>query len=237
MAIPKHVAIIMDGNGRWAQNKNLPRRKGHKEGVNTLKKVAKEASEMGIKFLTVYAFSTENWKRPDSEINFLFNLFENTIKNEIDELKQNNVHTNVIGRKESLPKNLIKQIEFLEKKTAEEDDLVLNIAFNYGGRAEIVDSAKKIIDSKMKAKNLNEEKFSSNLYLNDMPDVELLIRTGGEKRLSNFLLWELAYAELYFTDVFWPDFTKENLERAIKEFKNRNRRFGSLNEDGGYNAF
>ena len=156
MAIPKHVAIIMDGNGRWAQNKNLPRRKGHKEGVNTLKKVAKEASKIGIKFLTVYAFSTENWKRPDSEINFLFNLFENTIKNEIDELKQNNVHTNVIGRKESLPKNLIKQIEFLEKKTAEEDDLVLNIAFNYGGRAEIVDSAKKIIDSKMKAKNLNE---------------------------------------------------------------------------------
>ena len=231
MAIPKHVAIIMDGNGRWAQNKNLPRRKGHKEGVNTLKKVAKEASKMGIKFLTVYAFSTENWKRPDSEINFLFNLFENTIKNEIDELKQNNVHTNVIGRKESLPKNLIKQIECLEKKTAEEDDLVLNIAFNYGGRAEIVDSAKKIIDSKMKAKNLNEEKFSSNLYLNDMPDVELLIRTGGEKRLSNFLLWELAYAELYFTSTLWPDFDKIELEKAIKEYNSRKRKFGSLPDE------
>lgn len=237
MAIPKHVAIIMDGNGRWAQNKGLPRRKGHREGVNTLKKISKAAEKMGINFLTVYAFSTENWKRPDTEVNFLFNLFENTIKNELDELKENNVHINVIGRKKSLPSNLVKQIEYLENKTAKEDDLVLNIAFNYGGRAEIVDTTKKLIDKKIKSDDINEIKFSSNLYLSNMPDVELLIRTGGEKRLSNFLLWELAYAELYFTDVFWPDFTEEDLREALEEFNQRNRRFGSLSEEGGFNAF
>lgn len=237
MVIPKHVAIIMDGNGRWAQNKGLPRRKGHQEGVNTLKKIAKKAGEMGIDFLTVYAFSTENWKRPKKEVKFLFNLFEDTIKNELDELKKNNVHINVIGRKKSLPSNLIKQIDYLEKKTAKEEDLVLNIAFNYGGRAEIVDSAKKIITKKIKPNELNEKKFSSNLYFSNIPDVELLIRTGGEKRLSNFLLWELAYAELYFTDIFWPDFSEEDLKDALKEFNQRNRRFGSLNKDGDYNAF
>ncbi|MGM0437462.1 MAG: isoprenyl transferase [Bacillota bacterium] len=237
MVIPKHVAIIMDGNGRWAQNKGLPRRKGHQEGVNTLKKIAKKAGEMGIDFLTVYAFSTENWKRPKKEVNFLFNLFENTIKNELDELKKNNVHINVIGRKKSLPSNLIKQIDYLEKKTAKEEDLVLNIAFNYGGRAEIVDSTKKIITKKIKSNELDEKKFSSNLYLSNIPDVELLIRTGGEKRLSNFLLWELAYAELYFTDIFWPDFSEEDLKDALKEFNQRNRRFGSLNKDGDYDAF
>ena len=237
MAIPKHVAIIMDGNGRWAQNKNLPRRKGHKEGVNTLKKIAKAAGEMGIKYLTVYAFSTENWKRPDTEINFLFNLFENTIKNELDELKKNNVHVNVIGRKKSLPSNLVKQIEYLEENTAKKDDLILNIAFNYGGRAEIIDTTKKIINKQIDPEELNEKIFSSNLYLTNIPDVELLIRTGGEKRLSNFLLWELAYAELYFTEVFWPDFTENNLKKALEEFEQRERRFGSLNEDGDYNAF
>ncbi len=237
MTIPKHVAIIMDGNGRWAQKKGLPRRKGHKEGVSTLKKIAKAAGKMGINYLTVYAFSTENWKRPDKEVNFLLNLFENTIKNELDALKENDVHINIIGRKNSLPSNIVNQIEYLENKTANENDLILNIAFNYGGRAEIVDTAKKIIKNKVNVEDLDEKKFSSYLYLDSIPDVELLIRTGGEKRLSNFLLWESAYAELYFTDVYWPDFSKDNLQEAINEFHQRNRRFGSLNEDGDYNAF
>mgnify|MGYP006273217335 CR=1 FL=1 len=237
MSIPKHVAIIMDGNGRWAQKKGLPRRKGHKEGVNTLKKIVKAAGEIGINYLTVYAFSTENWKRPDKEVNFLLNLFENTIKNELDELKEKNVHINVIGRKKTLPSNLVKQIEYLENETAKESDLILNIAFNYGGRAEIVDTAKKILKEKIEVEDIDEKKFSSYLYFSNIPDVELLIRTGGEKRLSNFLLWESAYAELYFTDIFWPDFSKENLEEAVDEFNQRNRRFGSLDEDGDYNAF
>lgn len=237
MSIPKHVAIIMDGNGRWAQKKGLPRRKGHKEGVNTLKKIVKAAGEIGINYLTVYAFSTENWKRPDKEVNFLLNLFENTIKNELDELKEKNVHINVIGRKKTLPSNIVKQIEYLENKTAKESDLILNIAFNYGGRAEIVDTAKKILKEKIEVEDIDEKKFSSYLYFSNIPDVELLIRTGGEKRLSNFLLWESAYAELYFTDIFWPDFSKENLEEAVDEFNQRNRRFGSLDEDGDYNAF
>jgi len=234
---PSHIAIIMDGNGRWAENKNMPRTYGHKKGVETLKEIVKAFIEFEIPSLTVYAFSTENWKRPPKEVKYLMSLFSKTIENEAEELNQQDVKINIIGRRNDLDEKILKNIEWIEKLTENNKRLELNIAFNYGGRAEIVDSAKKIIDSKMKAKNLNEEKFSSNLYLNDMPDVEFLIRTGGEKRLSNFLLWELAYAELYFTDVFWPDFTKENLERAIKEFKNRNRRFGSLNEDGGYNAF
>lgn len=237
MTIPNHVAIIMDGNGRWAQQKGLPRRKGHKKGVSTLKKIAKAAGEMGINFLTVYAFSTENWKRPDKEVNFLLNLFENTIKNELDALKENNVHINVIGRKDTLPSNIVNQIKYLENKTAKEKDLILNIAFNYGGRAEIVDTAKKIMKDEVEIEKLDEKMFSSYLYLNNIPDVELLIRTGGEQRLSNFLLWESAYAELYFTDVYWPDFSKENLQQAIDEFNQRNRKFGSLNEDGDYNAF
>ena len=237
MSIPKHVAIIMDGNGRWAQKKGLPRRKGHKEGVNTLKKIVKAAGEIGINYLTVYAFSTENWKRPDKEVNFLLNLFENSIKNELDELKEKNVHINVIGRKKTLPSNLVKQIEYLENETAKESDLILNIAFNYGGRAEIVDTAKKILKEKIEVEDIDEKKFSSYLYFSNIPDVELLIRTGGEKRLSNFLLWESAYAELYFADIFWPDFSKENLEEAVDEFNQRNRRFGSLDEDGDYNAF
>ncbi len=236
MLIPKHVAIIMDGNGRWANSKGLPRREGHKEGVNTLKDIAKAAGEIGVGYLTVYAFSTENWKRPKMEVDFLFNLFKNTIRNEFKELKDNNLNINVIGRKKGLPEGLIEEIDRLEKNTDNEDGLVLNIAFNYGGRAEIVDTAKKIITKNNNIDQLNEKKFASNLYLGNIPEVELLIRTGGEKRLSNFLLWEIAYAELYFTDQYWPDFSKDDLKKAIKEFNQRERRFGSINEDGDNNA-
>jgi len=227
MDIPAHVAIIMDGNGRWAEDRGLIRQQGHKKGVDTLKNITISASEIGLKSLTVYAFSTENWNRPKKEVNFLMNLFKNTIRNEFDELKKNNVKVKIIGRRDSFAKNLLREIEHLEESTKNNDGLILNIAFNYGGRAEIVDAAKKII-KKENINKINEEEFSKNLYLSDTPEVELLIRTGGEKRLSNFLLWELAYAELYFCDTYWPDFSEDDLKAAIEDFNQRERRFGSL---------
>lgn len=238
MSIPKHVAIIMDGNGRWAQKRALPRQAGHKKGVDTLKNIAKKAGEIGILNLTVYAFSTENWNRPDEEVDFLFNLFQNTIQNEFDELKQNDITIRVLGRRNALPENLLEEIEIMEEDTSEKKGMNLNIAFDYGGRAEIVDAFKKIVEENNEEviKNFTEEDFADYLYLPSLPAVELMIRTGGEKRLSNFLLWELAYSELYFTEKFWPDFTGEDFEEAVEEFKNRERRFGSLKEVGDKDA-
>jgi undecaprenyl diphosphate synthase len=221
----------MDGNGRWAKNRGLPRREGHKQGVKTLKTLTRAADKIGISHLTVYAFSTENWKRPKPEVNFLLKLFSRTIHNEIDELKENDVKINVIGRRLELPSYLKNKIEQIEKDTAQNKGLNFNIAFNYGGRAEIVDAAKKIC-SDLDIDSITEDSFSDYLYDIKSPEVELLIRTGGEKRISNFLLWELAYAELYFTEKFWPEFTGEDLKIACEEFSRRNRRFGTLNKAG-----
>lgn len=236
--IPSHVAIIMDGNGRWAEKKGLPRREGHKAGVKTLKKIARSAGEMGISCLTVYAFSTENWKRPRQEVDFLMNLFRQTLKNEAEELAKNDIRINIIGRRKGLSNSILKTINQIEKITENNKKMVLNIAFNYGGRAEIVDSIKKIIKEKEKGLNLeefNEKDFKNYLYNPSFPEVELLIRTGGEQRLSNFMLWQSAYAELYFTDKYWPDFDSEDLKKAIKVFNERERRFGGLFEAGeGY---
>jgi undecaprenyl diphosphate synthase len=236
---PQHIAIIMDGNGRWAQNKNLARREGHKEGVKTLKKIVKYAADTDISSLTVYAFSTENWKRPKAEVDFLLALLKRTMRNEINELLDNGVRVNFLGRKENLSKKLIQEIEYIENKSKKHKRLTLNIAFNYGGRAEIVDATKKIL---LESKNgnidideLDEEKFSSYLYKSEYKDIELLIRTGGDKRLSNFLLWQSAYAELYFTDKYWPDFDEAELDAALEDFRNRERKFGALN-DGDKNA-
>lgn len=236
---PQHIAIIMDGNGRWAQNKNLARREGHKEGVKTLKKIVKYAADTDISSLTVYAFSTENWKRPKAEVDFLLALLKRTMRNEINELLDNGVRVNFLGRKENLSKKLIQEIEYIENKSKKNKRLTLNIAFNYGGRAEIVDATKKIL---LESKNgnidideLDEEKFSSYLYKSEYKDIELLIRTGGDKRLSNFLLWQSAYAELYFTDKYWPDFDEAELDAALEDFRNRERKFGALN-DGDKNA-
>jgi undecaprenyl diphosphate synthase len=236
---PQHIAIIMDGNGRWAQSRNLARREGHKEGVKTLKKIVKHAADQDISSLTVYAFSTENWKRPKAEVDFLLALMKRTMRREVKELLDNGVRVNFIGRKEGLSKNLIKEIEKIEKQSENNKRLTLNIAFNYGGRAEIVDAAKKIISE---AKNndfaldeLDEDKFSSYLYNSQFKDIELLIRTGGDKRLSNFLLWQSAYAELYFTNTYWPDFDETELDAALEDFQNRERKFGGLN-DGDNNA-
>ena len=239
MNIPKNIAIIMDGNGRWAEQRNKNRSAGHKEGVKTLKKIVKAAANLEIDSLTVYAFSTENWKRPKTEVDFLLTLMQRTMRNEVDELLENGVKINFLGRKEALSSGLIKEIEYIEKKSAQNTNLSLNIAFNYGGRSEITDAAKKIAEAykndKIDLQNFGENDFASFLYQEDLQNVELLIRTGGDLRLSNFLLWQSAYAELYFTDKFWPDFSKEDLNKAIEEFKQRERKFGGLN-DGDNNA-
>lgn len=239
MNTPKNIAIIMDGNGRWAQKQNKNRSAGHKEGVKTLKKIVKAAADLKVESLTVYAFSTENWKRPKAEVDFLLTLMRRTMRNEVEELLANGVKVNFIGRKDALSENLINEIDQIEKRSLENRKLTLNIAFNYGGRAEIIDSAKKIAEAyknnEIKLEQLDENNFSNFLYNSQLQDVELLIRTGGDMRLSNFLLWQSAYAELYFTDKFWPDFEAEDLIKAIEEFKQRERRFGGLN-DGDNNA-
>ncbi|HHU91704.1 MAG TPA: isoprenyl transferase [Halanaerobiaceae bacterium] len=236
MLIPSHVGIIMDGNGRWAKERGLPRREGHLAGINALESVLRRAELLGIPCLTVYAFSTENWKRPGMEVKFLLQLFEETLLNRADELFKNNVKVKVIGRREGLPSNLIETIKKIEEKTRNNKAFQLNIAFNYGGRAEIIDLVSSIVRDIQEGKkiDLNDEKTIANyLYSPEYPEVELLIRTSGEKRLSNFLLWQSAYAELYFTDKYWPDFDGDELEKAIEDFKKRNRRFGGLNEEGG----
>ena len=235
MEVPENVAIITDGNGRWAERKEMPRREGHKQGVKTLKEITRAAGRMGISYLTVYAFSTENWKRPSWEVKFLMKLFSRTISNEILELQENDVRIKVLGRRDELSSTLIKEIDYIENKTANNEGLTLNIAFNYGGRAEIVDTAQKIC-RELNSEEIDEETFSKFLYNNDCPDVELLIRTGGEKRISNFLLWELAYAELYFSSTYWPDFSVEDLKEALNDFSERHRRFGALDKAGDKNV-
>lgn len=237
MKIPRHVAIIMDGNGRWAINKGLPRRKGHLAGVDSFESVLRKTVDLGISCLTVYAFSTENWKRPGSEVNFLMRLFRNTLVKQAKELFRNDIKVRVIGRRDDLADGILKAINEVEKMTANNQGVQLNIAFNYGGRAEIIDVVNNLF-AKIKSKNtnelpvLNESEFAECLYDPEFPEVELLIRTGGDKRLSNFLLWQSAYAELYFTDLYWPDFTGEELEKAINVFQQRERRFGGLAEMG-----
>ena len=239
MNSPKNIAIIMDGNGRWAQQRNKNRTSGHKEGVKTLKKIVKAAANLNLESLTVYAFSTENWKRPKAEVNFLLTLMRQTMRNEVEELIEKGVKVKFIGRKDALSKNLTDEIEYIEQCSTNNKKLTLNIAFNYGGRAEITDAAKKLAEAykadKLTLDQFDEDDFSDYLYNNKLQEVELLIRTGGDMRLSNFLLWQSAYAELYFTDKFWPDFEEKDLINAIEEFKQGERRFGGLN-DGDQHA-
>lgn len=239
MTTPKNIAIIMDGNGRWAKKRNKNRSSGHKEGVKTLKKIVKAAVNLKVESLTVYAFSTENWKRPKAEVDFLLTLMKRTMRNEVEELLENGVRVQFLGRKNNLSNSLINEIKYIENRSAENSNLTLNIAFNYGGRAEITDAAKKIAEDykngKIELNNFEEKDFASYLYRKELQNIELLIRTGGDLRLSNFLLWQSAYAELYFTDKFWPDFSESDLKQAVEEFKSRERRFGGLS-DSGYHA-
>ena len=210
--IPNHIAIIMDGNGRWAKGKNRPRVFGHKAGADTLRKFVKYCGNIGVKYLTVYAFSTENWKRSQEEVSALMTLFKTYINSEKKMLLENKVRFMVSGREEGVSESLLKAIRELEKETSKDYKMTLNIAFNYGGRAEIIDAIKK---AKEMGEEITEENFSKFLY-NDIPDPELIIRTSGEFRISNFLLWQLAYSEIYITDVYWPDFDEKELDKAIE---------------------
>lgn len=226
--IPRHIAIIMDGNGRWAKKRGLPRNAGHRQGVKALKKICTAAGDLGIHYLSIFAFSTENWDRPKNEVSFLMNLFKKTFRDEMDELVEKGVRVKILGRKMGVESEILAEMMELERRTSKNTGFQLNICFNYGSRAEIVDAVKKIVAEAEQPEKIDEKYFQQFLYTKGLPDVELVIRTSGEMRLSNFLLYQSAYAELVFTPVYWPDFTKSDLITAIWEFQNRNRRFGRL---------
>jgi len=227
--LPKHIAIIMDGNGRWAKAKNKNRLLGHKEGVKTLRNIIKTCVNYKITCLSAYAFSTENWKRPKEEVSFLMNLLDIMIKKELKNLKEKNVKVSIIGNKDQLSKKLNKSIELIESETSNCSGLLLNLMINYGSRDEIIHAVNKIKNNKqLTNKTITEEIINKNLYTHQSPDPEILIRTSGEKRISNFLLWQISYTELYFTDTLWPDFTIKEFSNILLDYQNRNRRFGGL---------
>ena len=230
--VPEHVAIIMDGNGRWATKKGLPRSFGHNKGVSVLKEIIKASKNLGCKVLTVYAFSTENWTRPTKEVDFLINLFGEVLSNEIDEIHQELIKIKFIGDLNPFPETLKKLIYSSESLTKNNSTFLLNICANYGGRQEIVKVAKKLAikssSGEIKPSEVNEELFNSELLTQGIRDPELLIRTSGEKRISNFLLWQLAYSEIYISDVLWPDFNEFEFHKAIIDYQSRNRRFGGI---------
>jgi undecaprenyl diphosphate synthase len=224
-----HIAIIMDGNGRWAQDKGMDRIFGHKEGANSAKKIIEDCSDLNINYLTLYAFSTENWNRPQFEVDSLMSLLSAMLKNEIKELERNNIVFNVVGRVEDLPKSVQNIISDVIDRTKYNTGLILSLALSYGGRQEIIDAVNKIIVSK-KSEIIDEEIVKNNLYCPEIPDPDLIIRTAGEYRLSNFLLWQSAYAELFVSQKNWPDFKKKDLMEALKDFENRDRTFGKLTD-------
>lgn len=233
--IPQHVAIILDGNGRWAKSKGMPRNYGHVQGAKTVEIICEEAYKMGIRFLTVYAFSTENWNRPKEEVDALMKLLRNYLKTCLKTAEKNKMCVRILGDKTGLDEDIRARIEELEKATKSNDGLHFQIALNYGGRDEIVRAvrraAQKVSDGSMKIENIDEHLFGSMLDTGELPEPDLLIRTCNEQRISNFLLWQLAYTELYFTPVPWPDFTKEELGKAIDAYNERDRRYGLVSND------
>lgn len=224
--VPTHIAIIMDGNGRWAKKRGLPRLQGHYAGVNAVRKVIEASLDFNIKYLTLYAFSTENWDRPKKEVNGLMRLFPKVIEEEVNRLKTHKVRMRFLGRLKELPDKVQEKLYWIEEQTKNFEDLNLIIALNYSGREELIDAVNKAI---REGKVVNEEIFKGFLYLPDIPDPDLLIRTSGEVRISNFLLYEIAYTELYFTPTLWPDFEKSDLIKAIKAYQKRERKFGKVN--------
>jgi undecaprenyl diphosphate synthase len=230
--LPGHVAIIMDGNGRWAAKKRLPRSAGHKAGVESLREVVRTCLELGIKFLTVYSFSSENWQRPEDEVSFLLNLFLESLKKELEGLHKRGVRVSLVGERNNIPPKLLDAFKSAERKTASNKKLFFNIAFNYGSRREIIGAVKNICSAAQKKdidiKNLDEKTFSEYLFTRECPDPDLLIRTSGEYRVSNFLLWQIAYTEFYFTRTLWPDFKEKEFLKAVYYYQRRNRRFGRL---------
>jgi len=233
--VPNHVAIILDGNGRWAKAKGMPRNYGHTMGAKNVETICRAASNMGIKYLTLYAFSTENWNRPESEVNALMMLLDSYLKTCLKTAKKNNMHIRVIGDISRLDAKFQETIKTLEKESSVYDGLNLTVAINYGSRDEMIRGMKAMYldfnEKNLKFEDITEERFSSYLDTKEIPDPDLLIRTSGEQRLSNYLLWQLAYSEFYFTDVPWPDFNEEELKKAVQTFENRDRRFGALKEE------
>ncbi|WP_227766620.1 isoprenyl transferase [Zhaonella formicivorans] len=230
--LPRHIAIIMDGNGRWAQKRGLPRAAGHRAGVESLREIVEACAELGIAVLTVYAFSTENWKRPQEEVDVLMNLLTEYLQKESTELHRKNVRINPIGRIASLPETARHELARAVNLTKDNKGLILNIALNYGGRAELVDAtraiAQKVISGEISPQEITEEVIAANLYTGSLPDPDLLIRPSGEFRISNYLLWQSAYTEFWFTDVFWPEFKREHLYQALQDYICRERRFGGI---------
>lgn len=230
--VPRHVAIIMDGNGRWANRRGLPRIVGHQTGMKAVKRAAIAADEIGIEYLTLYAFSTENWKRPKDEVDFLMRLPEEFLAIELEELIEKNVRIQMMGHPEELPQHTIAAMEEAISRTKNNTGLVLNFALNYGSRREIKEAFKlageELAAGTLSPQDFTEEWISTHLHSSDVPDPDLLIRTGGELRLSNFMLWQLAYSELWFTDIFWPEFGRDHLFQAVAEYQRRTRRYGGL---------
>ena len=221
-----HVAIIMDGNGRWGLKKRNSRNYGHLKGLKTVEKIIRSSVNKKIPFLTLYAFSTENWKRPESEINFLFNLIRKSLKKNLKKIVKQGIKINIIGKKRGLPKDIVKTLKLIEYRTYYNKTIVLNLALNYGSKEEILNAFKSLIKSKISEISVNS--FTKKLYTKDIPDPEILIRTGGTRRLSNFLLWQLAYAEIFFVDKMWPDFSEKDFNSIIKKFYNIKRNFGNI---------
>jgi undecaprenyl diphosphate synthase len=232
--LPKHIAIIMDGNGRWAKERGFLRAIGHESGTKSVRNTVEACSELGIKNLTLYAFSSENWNRPKLEVQTLMQLLITSLKKELPTMQQNSIRLNAIGNLDNLPKKVQKELLYVVESTKGNIEMTLTLALSYGSRDEIVDVTRQICDKVknniISIENIDDTLINQHLYTRNLPDVDLLIRTSGEKRISNFLLWQIAYAELYFTDVYWPDFKKENLYEAITNYQKRERRFGKTSE-------
>jgi undecaprenyl diphosphate synthase len=227
-ALPAHIAIIMDGNGRWAAQRHLPRVEGHRAGIESVRDVVETSARLGIRALTLYAFSVENWKRPAPEVSALMGLLKRYLRLELDAINRNNIRFKVIGRTEELAHDVLQELDAGEEATAHNSGMVFNIALNYGGRAEIVEAARRAIQSGIRPAELDEQKFAEFLYTAGQPDPDLLIRTSGEMRVSNFLLWQIAYAEIWVTDTLWPDFRRRHLLEAVLAYQKRERRYGGI---------
>jgi undecaprenyl diphosphate synthase len=228
--IPTHIAIIMDGNGRWARARGLPRLAGHRAGTENLRRILTACVEFGVKILTIWAFSTENWRRPQEEVRGLMDIVEQVIDRELSELHKNGVRLRHVGRLEGISRPLQAKVRRATELTQNNDRLILNVAFNYGGKAELLDAIKRMIADGLRPEDIDEERVTSYLYTAGLPDPDMIIRTGNECRISNFMLWQGAYSEYYFTPVLWPDFDKEELRKALEDYARRERRFGRTTE-------
>ena len=228
--LPAHIAVIMDGNGRWAAQRHLPRVEGHRAGIEAVRETVEGSARLGIQVLTLYAFSVENWKRPPAEVSTLMMLLKRYLRSELNTLLRNNIRFKVVGRVEDLARDVQRELRDAEERTASNAGMLFNIALNYGGRAEIVEAARRIVAEGVAADAIDEAKFSSYLYTAGQPDPDLLIRTSGEMRVSNFLLWQIAYAEIWVTDTLWPDFRQKHLLEAVVAYQKRDRRYGGIKQ-------